>query len=187
MRSKKSKISTILLSGGIDSAACTHFLLSQAFNVSGIFVDYGQRAKRYEEKSAKKICNFYKIGLNICNVSSGNVFEAGEIIGRNAFLIFLALMFSKQTQGIIAIGIHSGIPYYDCSNEFFKKANTIVKNYSSGRISLLAPFLDWTKSDIIHYCKNSKVPIDLTYSCESGSLPACGKCNSCKDRNLLVC
>ncbi|MCH8116900.1 MAG: 7-cyano-7-deazaguanine synthase [Proteobacteria bacterium] len=33
-----------LLSGGVDSTACTHFLLKTGFDVEALFVEYGQRA-----------------------------------------------------------------------------------------------------------------------------------------------
>ncbi len=176
------KIATVLLSGGIDSAACTHLLASQGFSVSGLFIDYGQAARRLEEASAEKIADYYKLDLTKCRLTSNVNFKSGEIIGRNAFLIFSALMFSDITKGIIALGIHAGTRYYDCSPEFYEIANSIVENYTSNEVKLFAPFLSWTKGDILSYCKRNKMPFDLTYSCENGSNPPCGVCDSCKDR-----
>lgn len=187
MKRRKYKASIVLLSGGIDSTACTHFLINQGFSVTGFFVDYGQLSRRYEEASAREVCNFYGIELKTCLISSDVFFKTGEIVGRNASLIFLALMFSGLKQGIISLGVHSGIPYYDCSLEFFNQANSMIQNYSSGKIILFAPFLDWTKSDIIRYCKENNIPLNLTYSCERGAQPPCGKCDSCRDRNQLIC
>ena len=40
----KSKHATVLMSGGIDSAACAAFLAAQGIKVSALFVDHGQAA-----------------------------------------------------------------------------------------------------------------------------------------------
>ena len=189
MALKKSKgiAATVLLSGGIDSSACVDFLLRRGFDVSGLFIDYGQPAKKPEKTSSNLISEHYKIPLKTSHLISKVKFKIGEIPGRNAFLIFSSLMLSELDSGLLAIGIHSGLPYYDCSKVFFEKISAIVAEYSSGQIRLIAPFLDWGKIDIYKYCVDKGVPLDLTYSCEKGSIPPCGKCSSCKDRAELKC
>jgi 7-cyano-7-deazaguanine synthase in queuosine biosynthesis len=44
----------VLLSSGIDSAACLDFYIKEKRDVSAIFVDYGQKAKEQESISSKK-------------------------------------------------------------------------------------------------------------------------------------
>ena len=112
-------------------------------------------------------------------------FLSGELIGRNAFLIFTAILYCKISSGIISLGIHSGTPYFDCSESFVKIINKLLEEYSNGKVILNAPFIKWDKKMIYDYCKENNVPIHLTYSCENGFNPPCGTCLSCKDRKAL--
>ena len=176
--------SIVLLSVGIDSTACIYYYLSQGFNVKGIFFDYGQTAHEKEYFSAKKVAKFYKIELDH-HVSTSPQFFIGEIKGRNAFLIFSTLLYNPQFKGIISLGIHSGVPYYDCSESFSKNINKLLDGYTNGQVILDTPFLKWNKKMIYDYCQKNDVPIHLTYSCENSDNEPCGTCNSCLDRSTL--
>ncbi|MHA1690493.1 MAG: 7-cyano-7-deazaguanine synthase [Candidatus Heimdallarchaeaceae archaeon] len=182
---KGNKYVLILLSGGIDSAACVHYFLDEKYEIDSIFIDYGQKAREKELLSAKKIANYYDIRFNRIVVRNSEVFSSGELLGRNAFLVFTAVMYKKPSSGIISLGIHSKVPYYDCSEDFVKNINNILDGYTNGRVLLYAPFLKWDKYMIYQYCKNNKVPVHLTYSCENGTSPPCGKCLSCMDRRVF--
>ena len=175
----------ILFSGGIDSTACIHYYLKLDFNVEGIFVDYGQKAHIREFSSVTNIASYYGIKVNriTCNIPY-NV-TTGEIIGRNGFLIMAALLGNSNFRGIISLGIHSDVSYYDCSNFFVQNMNDILNGYTDGQIMLDIPFLNWNKKMIYGYCKDMNVPINLTYSCESDGDEACGVCQSCLDRGAL--
>ena len=87
--------------------------------------------------------------------------------------------------GVIAIGIHAGTAYYDCSRSFILKAGRLVEEYTDGAITVAAPFVDWTKREIWDYCSVKEVPVNLTYSCEVGGEQPCGSCLSCKDLEAL--
>jgi 7-cyano-7-deazaguanine synthase len=188
IRTQSSKSSAvILLSGGIDSAACIVLLKNRKINVKAIFVDYGQLAAKYERIAAEKISKKYKVTFEYIKISSDKEFADGEIVGRNSFLIFTAMTFSKISSGLIVLGIHSGTQYYDCSKDFFLKTNEIVSKHSRDQIKLFAPFLDWSKRDIFNFCRLKRIPLSATYSCERGIWPACGECKSCKDRKELGC
>ena len=91
----------------------------------------------------------------------------------------------ERNPGIIAIGIHEGPPYYDCSEGFLRSIQTLVDGYAAGRIKIAAPFLKWGKPIIWEFCKKVGVPVDSTYSCEKGGGHPCGTCLSCKDREAL--
>jgi 7-cyano-7-deazaguanine synthase len=91
------------------------------------------------------------------------------------------------TVGILALGIHSGTGYYDCSAAFMKSMAALVAEHTDGSLILLAPFLDWSKKQVYDYFTGAKLPIELTYSCEAGTNGACAVCNSCRDRSVLGC
>jgi 7-cyano-7-deazaguanine synthase len=155
------------------------------FKIKGLFIDYGQLARSPENNAATAIAKYYDIKLDQITVDSKTYFGAGEIKGRNALFIILALTANPQFQGIISMGIHSGSPYYDCSGSFIKSIGKILDGYSEGEIRIDAPFLTWDKQLIYRYCLENKVPINLTYSCQAGTVPPCGDCDSCKDIRVL--
>lgn len=97
----------------------------------------------------------------------------------------VALLVYPRFKGILSLGIHTGTPYYDCSERFIRDITPTVEGYTGGEVRIDAPFLAWDKPTIYAYCKEKGVPIHLTYSCESGTDPPCGKCLSCKDREAL--
>jgi len=177
----------VLLSGGIDSTACAWHLRNQGHSVQGLFVDYGQKAAPLEKRAARALSKALDIGLDYVSVKSPTHFGAGEIAGRNAFLVFTALMTAKLHTGVIALAIHSGTTYYDCSTAFAKSIDRLVAEHTDGRVRLSTPFITWSKKNIVDYYKVSRLPIELTYSCESGQVPTCGRCLSCRDRRMLGC
>lgn len=175
----------ILLSGGIDSAACVHYYLKEDFSPTALFIDYDQAAIRKEYESTKKITIHYKIKLDTVKVTMFNKFGQGEIKGRNAFFIIVALMKYPTFSGLISLGIHAGVPYYDSTAQFFHDIKNILNGYTDGKVQIDAPFLTWQKYMVYEYCKKNNVPINLTYSCELGETSPCGKCRSCLDRKAL--
>jgi len=176
----------VLVSGGVDSYACAHFLLTHGSAVSGLFIEYGQDEQVCEGSSASSVCAALKIPLRVIRVESGERFGAGEILGRNLFLIATALMISKTPPSEIAIGLHAGTPYYDCSETFVARVGTLLSEHTGGRTSLLAPFRGWTKRQVYDYAVSEKLSLAITYSCERPGPVACGQCLSCLDRKLLL-
>jgi 7-cyano-7-deazaguanine synthase len=175
----------VLLSGGMDSAACVDFYQRQGLAVSGLHVSYGQPAASHEVASAKAIARHYGIPLSIISMNGARPKSDGELLGRNAFLLFAALLELDTSRAMLAVGIHSGTPYYDCSSNFLTTVQSIVDGQCDGRIRVVAPFLKWTKREIWDYCLKYQVPTGLTYSCEKGLDRPCGVCLSCRDLEAL--
>ncbi len=186
MEGKKSDC-LVLLSGGMDSFACAQYYLEKNHTVKALFVDYGQQAAKLEYLSAKKIAIHLGIELDIISINLKQEFSIGEVMGRNLFLLSLALTSGQIKKGLLVIGIHKSTDYYDCRTHFFKQIKNIIIEMSGGHINLLAPFLEWSKEQIIQFINQYNLPISLTYSCETGELNPCGECLSCKDRILLEC
>jgi len=187
MHSQELTHAIVLLSGGIDSAACAHFLLSQGVKVSSVFLDYGQASAEAETGAAQEIAK--RLGIKIIKyvISGSSRFPTGELTGRNAFLACTTFFLTNGAPGLLAMGIHAGTPYYDCSDDFVMKLKILIGEQSDGRVSFIAPFLHWTKKEVFDYFISSGLPIQFTYSCEAGTRPPCGKCASCQDRRALGC
>ena len=147
----------------------------------------GSVHKSVERLAATNIASLFGIPLHIISVRGLPEMSKGEITGRNSFLIFTALVATQKQRNLLGIGIHSGPPYFDCSVQFFSTVSQLVSEHTDGRVSLIAPFLHWTKKEVYRYFMESRLPISKTYSCEVGTAIPCGSCASCKDREALGC
>ena len=173
------------MSGGLDSAACLDFFTRIHRSVRGLFINYGQPAAHQETVAASRITSHFGVSIRILTIKGASRKNKGEVLGRNALLLSAALAEAGPAVEIIALGVHGGTPYYDCSPSFVETVQRILDGYSNGRIRLMVPFLEWSKSDIWDYCIEQGVPMELTYSCEQGTWPPCGGCISCRDLEAL--
>lgn len=181
--SRRQGSTLVLASGGVDSSTLLWLSVQQRLEPVALFVDFGQPAAEAENNAIASICE----GLNVPwrRVQyAGSKFGAGEIRGRNAFLLHVALLEFPSDSGIVVLGIHSGTDYADCSPGFMEIMGRSYGRQTGGTIVATAPFLDWTKRDVYHLANELGVPIAQTYSCESSNSP-CGQCDSCTDRCLL--
>lgn len=172
---------TVLLSGGIDSAACIAFYAERGATLTATFVDYGQAARVAESRAAKAVARHYGASVSAVRVDARRRWGAGLIPARNAMLVSCGLMVAKPRVQALVLGIHAGTSYVDCSPPFVQVMQKVADLYTDGRVQIAAPFLTWTKAEIARYCSVKRVPIHLTYSCEAGSQP-CRRCSSCRDR-----
>jgi len=175
----------VLASGGIDSTACLDYYLQLGYETEGIFIDYGHPANNPEYDHVCRMCGNLGIPLHRVEFRGGHPNTVGEIRGRNALLVIAALVARPSLSGIIALGIHAGVPYYDCGKRFVKLMGTLVSDYTDGTVQFDAPFIELSKPEIVNYCRTRGVALDLTYSCEAGTMPPCQSCPSCRDRQVL--
>lgn len=172
----------VLLSGGVDSSSCVALYLGKQFQVESLFVDYGHPAATMEREAATAISRHYGIHLREAKVEGLPSRENGFVPGRNALLVCTGLATGTPSAGLLALGIHDGTVYPDCTPGFVTACQTIADVYAEGRIQVVAPFLDWKKNDILTYAEEVGVPLDRTYSCEAGGPTPCGICLSCQDQ-----
>jgi len=107
--------------------------------------------------------------------------------------IFLAYAFAiaelENCNAVVAgmnVVDYSGYP--DCRPEFLKAferaGNLASKRFvkEKKRIKIFAPFVKLKKSEIIKVGLALGTPYKYTWSCYSGKIPACGRCDSCRFR-----
>lgn len=176
----------VLLSGGLDSMATAALLLRQGHRVEGLFVDYGQASAERERAASEAIASALRIPLTTCNALGLRPPDPPNLPGRNGLLLHIALHVLTPIQGLIAIGIHSGSIYPDCTEAFIDSVQRLFDLYTGGTVSAVAPFLTATKEAIWQYCQDERLPVDLSYSCELGLEQPCGRCLSCDDRRRLA-
>lgn len=173
----------VLLSGGVDSAALAALANDQGLRASALFVDYGQAAHAAEQAASRAIAETYGLPWRELRIA-GVRFGRGEIRGRNAFFVHLALLALDVPSCVVYLGIHAGTGYRDCGPEFVELMQSSLDFHTGGKVRLAAPFAEAKKADVYAFAASLKVPFELTYSCEASSIP-CGTCASCRDRALL--
>ena len=173
---------TVLLSGGIDSAATLAFYKQRRGQVVAVFYDYGQKPRASEWKAAQRIAVHFRIPVARVRLGITLPLDDGEFFGRNALLILAAAAAATERPTVIALGIHAGCPYYDTTTAFAHDMQRLLDGYGDGAISVAAPFLDSTKKEVVSFARKRRVPLHLTYSCEQRNARPCGKCASCLDR-----
>lgn len=86
----------------------------------------------------------------------------------------------------IVYGAHAddaaGRAYADCSPDFVSAMSNAINIGTYGNINIVAPFVDYTKADIVKCGITLGVPFELTWSCYHGGEYPCHKCGTCIDR-----
>ena len=72
--------------------------------------------------------------------------------------------------------------YPDTSIEFNEAIAKAIYIGSGNKLTIVAPFINKSKADVVKIGLELKVPYDLTWSCYEGKDKACGKCGTCLDR-----
>ena len=206
------KKAVVLLSGGLDSATCLAIARSQGFESYCLSFNYGQRhcaelvaADRVVKAlgaAEHRIVNFglAQFGGSALTDTSIAVPTDGVQPGipvtyvpaRNTIMLSLALAWAEVLGSLdIFVGVnavdYSGYP--DCRPEYIaafeKMANLATKAGVEGhKLSIHAPLIDLSKTEIIRTGAALGVDYSLTVSCyqadEDGR--ACGVCDSCRLR-----
>ncbi len=102
------------------------------------------------------------------------------------FLSAAASVALSQGCSVIMYGAHhddaAGNAYPDCSQEFVEAMAAAISQGTGGELRLEAPFVSWTKADIVRRGLQIGVPYELTWSCYEGGDKPCGVCGTCIDR-----
>jgi len=198
------------LSGGMDSAALCAYYIDNGYRVVPINFNYGSKHNKYEAEAASKLAKYFKlpeikqidlpfIGKDFTShlLKEGGAIPEGHYKDKNMSLtvvpgrniIFISIMagyaWSIGAQ-VVAYGAHAGDHeiYEDCRPEFFHAMSMAISTGTGKRVSLEAPFLNFTKRDILNSGRlcNPPVPWELTRTCYKDQPISCGKCGSCVER-----
>jgi 7-cyano-7-deazaguanine synthase len=106
---------------------------------------------------------------------------------RNMVMLSAAASFAVS-EGIqeLYYGAHAGdhAIYPDCRREFVEAMQRAFELCDWTPLTLKAPFLDFTKADIVRLGLSLDVPFEKTWSCYKGGETACGRCGTCVERLL---
>ncbi|MGN0351580.1 MAG: 7-cyano-7-deazaguanine synthase QueC [Roseburia sp.] len=102
------------------------------------------------------------------------------------FLSSAASIALSKECSVIYYGAHAddsaGNAYPDCSSAFHNAMNEAIYEGSGKQLRIEAPFVNWTKAQVVKKGLELKVPYHLTWSCYEGGEEPCGVCGTCIDR-----
>ena len=201
----------VLVSGGLDSSTVLALALQQGYRCYTLSFDYGQR-HRSELEAAKRVSELMKVEEHkIVRLDLGTIggsaltdttidvpeqetagIPVTYVPARNTVFLSIALGWAEVLEAdTIFLGVnavdYSGYP--DCRPEYISSfeamANLATRAGVEGnKLSIQAPLIDMTKSEIISAGTSLGVDYSQTVSCYQASIEglACGKCDSCRLR-----
>ena len=201
----------VLVSGGLDSSTVLALALKQGYRCYTLSFDYGQR-HRSELEAAKRVSEYMKVEEHkIVRLDLGTIggsaltdttidvpeqktvgIPVTYVPARNTVFLSIALGWAEVLEAdTIFLGVnavdYSGYP--DCRPEYISSfeamANLATRAGVEGnKLSIQAPLMDMTKSEIISAGTSLGVDYSQTVSCYQASIEglACGKCDSCRLR-----
>lgn len=206
------KSAVCILSGGMDSTTLAYYLLRAGYaDLTLISFDYGQRHKR-ELVAAVGIAHILGKRHMIFDLSRVGAVLGGSALtdpaievphghyqeetmrqtvvpNRNAIMLSIAwgVAVAQGTEAV-AYGAHAGdhFIYPDCRPEFVDALSIAfrlgTRGHGAPEMQLLAPFLHYTKADIVRTGSTLGVPYGATWTCYEGGAVHCGLCGACTER-----
>ena len=200
-----------VVSGGLDSAVLAHHLRDEGWDLRLVSFDYGQRHRvELDHASAMAgalgathdVVDLRSVGALLSGsaltddevaVPDGHYTEASMkatvVANRNAIFAMVATGVAvAEGASAVGLGIHAGdhAIYPDCRPPFVAAAEHLAKVANEGFVAeafqLLAPFVAWSKADIVRRGDELGVPFADTWSCYKGGEAHCGTCGTCVER-----
>ncbi|MBP7997821.1 MAG: 7-cyano-7-deazaguanine synthase QueC [Chloroflexi bacterium] len=105
----------------------------------------------------------------------------------NRNMIFLALAAAyAETQGVTDVYYgaqrHDMYGYWDTTSDFLQRLNDVFTLNRKTPIQIKAPFVNYSKTDILRLGLELGVDYSQTWSCYEGKEVACGQCPTCAER-----
>lgn len=206
MRSENALVS---LSGGMDSATLLADMVSHygKEHVKAVGVKYPSKHNYHEQGAAIDLSIHYGVPFQIVDLDSlfhgfrSNLLKSGGAIPEGHYeaanmsqtvvpcrnMIFasvLAGLALSQNFNVVVMGVHAGDHhiYPDCRPGFVNAMKGAVATATEDKVTLLTPYLHISKAEILKVGLGLGVPFQLTRTCYTADLTACGQCGSCRER-----
>ncbi|MGM0440782.1 MAG: 7-cyano-7-deazaguanine synthase [Chlamydiota bacterium] len=183
----------VLLSGGLDSTVSLALAQQNYSECIGICFDYGQH-HRIELLAAHKIADYYQINLHQITIDPHSfphppTADESYVPARNTIFLSYATGLAEiyQAEAIyIGVNMNDYTNFPDCRPEYIQAFQNLLNLATQQAVQgqaprLIAPLLNYSKSQIIQLGHKLEAPLELTWSCYTpynGQTP-CGVCDAC--------
>jgi 7-cyano-7-deazaguanine synthase len=196
----------VIYSGGMDSFTLLHQVLAEGKRVYALSFNYGQRHAK-ELHYAQKVCDDLGLPHKIVDITAIHQLLLGSSLtddidvpeghyeedsmkstvvpNRNMVLLSLAIAYAVSIGADrVYYGAHGGdhAIYPDCRPEFVARMSAVSRIANYQPVSIEAPFLHHTKTDILNIGFALGLNYGRTWTCYNGRDRACGKCGACQER-----
>ena len=198
--------SIILLSGGLDSLVAVAYCKKHTdLNVNlALTFDYGQKSVEAEIMASSKIASFYNLEHKIIKldwlkeitnsalVSEKEIPKEGFttevsakavwVPNRNALFLNIAACFCDSygyNHIIFGANKEEANIFPDNTEEFRIQISKTLENSTLVKPKVVAPLINYTKSDIVRIAVKDSVPLEFVRSCYNSGEKHCGTCESC--------
>ena len=204
------KGAVILVSGGMDSATAVYEAMARGYEPYFLHTSYGQQTENKEYECANALADEVD-AADFLHIETGHLSAIGAssltdaemevedadldsdeiptsyVPFRNANLLSMAVSYAEANDcSAVFIGAHSAdfSGYPDCRPAFFEAFQQVIDagTKPDTSIELIAPFVEWSKTDIAERGLELGVPYEVTWSCYRDEEPACGTCDACAFR-----
>ncbi|HVO44412.1 MAG TPA: 7-cyano-7-deazaguanine synthase QueC [Aggregatilineales bacterium] len=202
--------SVIIVSGGMDSVTLLHYLVKrEGLHPALLSFTYGQKhlkeiAYARENAALLGLTDHQILDLTPMSV----IFKSSALVSDsiaiptvetvmgdpqpptyvpNRNMIFLALAVAYgESLGVADIYYgaqkHDIYSYWDTTKEFLDSLNNVYRLNRKAPIQIKAPFVTFSKADILRTGLELDVDYAKTWSCYAGGDRACGVCPTCAER-----
>lgn len=197
----------VLLSGGLDSTTALAHSHHAGTAKLAVSVDYGQRHRR-ELDAAARVAGHYRVEHLVLDFTGWGALLGGSALtdrsvevphghyadptmavtvvpNRNATLLAAAAGVAAAhgcTHVVTAVHAGDHPVYPDCRPEFVDAARRTIELGTGEQVTLDAPFVHMSKTDIAALAGALGAPVGLTWSCYEGQSLHCGQCGTCVER-----
>lgn len=180
-------------------------------DITTVSFNYGSKHGMYEREAATKLAAFYGV-RHWCSdltaamtpfkshlLAGGGPIPEGHyeeesmkqtvVPARN--IIFASVLAGiawslapEEDRAEVYLGVHAGDHhiYADCRPQFINAMTEALKFGTDNKVALRAPYLWYTKQQILTEGMKIGVPYELTRTCYQAQSIACGRCGSCVER-----
>ncbi len=197
-----------IVSGGMDSVTLAYHLADAGHALHLLAFDYGQRHRR-ELDCARWHAGHLGAAFDVVDMAGVGALLKGSALtdasvavpdgryaspnmavtvvpNRNAIMLSVAVGVAvAEGARIVATGVHAGDhPVYpDCRPVFIQAFEHMARLATwAADLRIEAPFVHWTKANIVFHGAALGVSYEHTWSCYKGGDVHCGTCGTCVER-----
>jgi len=202
--------SVAIVSGGMDSVTLLYHICKKLRkNPAVLTFTYGQKHDKevaFAEYHAKELgCNHHLVidlstitpALSASALISADlkIPDVKEVKGdsqpftyvpnRNMIFLSIAAAFAetnKVSDIYYGAQLHDLYGYWDTTIDFLERINSLLSLNRKSKVNILAPFVDYSKTEILREGKRLVIDFGKTWSCYKGMEKACGTCPTCAER-----